>query len=93
MCTQRAHDRKRGSTSGGPPLTSPRFRRDAWFGPEPGTPEGATNPSLGAFMRLSKMLPAFTAATAITAGVLAAPRVLTDLHWRLHSAARADSDA
>ncbi len=44
-------------------------------------------------MRLSKMLPAFTAATAITAGVLAAPRVLTDLHWRLHSAARADSDA
>ena len=56
-------------------------------------PEERRTPSLGAFMRLSKMLPAFTAATAITAGVLAAPRVLTDLHWRMHSAARADSDA
>ena len=40
---------------------------------------------MGAFMRLPKMLPAFTAATAITAGVLAAPRVLTDLRWRLRS--------
>ncbi|MEO6469573.1 MAG: hypothetical protein ABIP21_10775, partial [Acidimicrobiia bacterium] len=66
---------------------------DAWFGAEPGTPEGATNPSMGAIMRLSKMLPAFTTATAITAVVLAAPRVLTDLHWRLHSSARADFDA
>jgi len=46
--------------------------------------------SSGAFMRLQKMLPAFTAATAITASVLAAPRVLTDLRWRLRSPARVD---
>ena len=36
-------------------------------------------------MRLSKLVPIIGAASALTAGALASPRLVTDLRWRLRS--------